>query len=498
MSTPPLPLTIPISSIVEGSRARSSKKYGDLTSLITSIRSIGLIQPIVLSSRADGKYDLVAGGRRFRSLLSIGATELVHGITLRPNVYGFIFETEVSESSRLEAELDENIHRLDMDWLDTVLLIDRVHSAKKAQHGGGRNWGQAQTAALLGYKDNASVSFATKIAALVRKNDKEILDCKSLNEALTLIIKRNEDSALAELQRRIAAKNGGTTPAPSFGIALGSGLTSFLDTINLSSEKRPLPVPTITLTDGPLVSLPPAVVPLSTMFRLGRMEDILPHYPDASFDHIITDIPYGIDMDNLDVKNQASVEAEHQVQDNKDLMPIFLSHAFRLTRPGGFCVFFFDLDHWNFLQDTAKSIGWKVQDWPYVACKLSPCRNNAPAYNLTKNYECAMFLRRDSNTVLRHPVTSSWKPYDFAAERALYANPFAKPFELWKDIFDMVAFPGQSILDPFAGENSCGRAAANCGLHPNGVEVSEVHYNRGLENMRKVYAVIHKSNVEFT
>lgn len=113
-----------------------------------------------------------------------------------------------------------------------------------------------------------------------------------------------------------------------------------------------------------------------------------------------------------------------------------------------------------------------------------------------------MFCRR-TDSVLRHNPkfalnNTSWKAYDFASERKQYANPFAKPFELWKDIFDMVAFPGQSVYDPFAGECSSLRAAANCGLIPFGSEVSAVHYNRGVENLKATYSRIHAGNVSFT
>jgi hypothetical protein len=41
------------------------------------------------------------------------------------------------------------------------------------------------------------------------------------------------------------------------------------------------------------------------------------------------------------------------------------------------------------------------------------------------------------------------------------------------------------------------RAAVNCGLIPFGCEIKEAHYLRGLENMKAIYALVHKSNVEF-
>jgi DNA modification methylase len=239
------------------------------------------------------------------------------------------------------------------------------------------------------------------------------------------------------------------------------------------------------------------------MFVLGdSITTVMPSLPDACFNHIVTDIPYGIDMENLAVANKESVTPQHEVEANVEMMPEFLAQSFRLLRDGGFCVFFYDLDHHEKLQTWAAAAGFAVQRWPFVATKTSACSNQGAAYNLTKNYEVCMFLRKPA-AVLRHDPkfalnNSSWRAYDFAAERKLYANPFAKPFELWKDIFDMIAFPGQSIYDPYAGECSSLRAAANCGLTPFGSEISEIHYNRGVENLKAVYARIHAGNVNFT
>lgn len=110
-----------------------------------------------------------------------------------------------------------------------------------------------------------------------------------------------------------------------------------------------------------------------------------------------------------------------------------------------------------------------------------------------------MVLRKDSETVLRKPRPSGIWTGDGAAERKLYNNKFAKPFLLWKElIFDNIAFPGQTIYDPFGGEFSSCRAAVNCGLIPYASEIEEVHYNRGLEQMKGVYALLHSTNVKFT
>jgi ParB-like chromosome segregation protein Spo0J len=506
-------LTIPITAVIEGDRARNAKKYGNIEGLAASIASVGLIQPIVLSLRPrplldqepkvpyENLYDLVAGGRRFRALMSLGVTELHHGVTLRPGTYGFIFESEVPQHARLEAELDENLHRLDMDWIDNCLLIDQVHTAKRLAEG--HKWGQRQTAELLGPGySKSNVNYALRVAKLLRKQDKDILACSTMMDAIAVMVKRKEDEALDLLRQR-------ATPT-TFTVLSGAvaGTASFLDSFNMSLGEDVEHSTTIqppsqalamlgatapALISAPVSTAPAVAIPLSTMFRNGSMLDL--PWPQVS--HVITDIPFGIDMENLNKKQVVDVVAEHEVEANVNLMQPFLQRAYDAVLPHGFCVFFYDLDHHEKLQAWARDIGWKVQRWPLIWSKTHTCQNNAAQFNTTKNFEVAMILRKDEHTVLRKQQPTSVWTGDGAAERNLYNNPFAKPFELWKWIYDMVAFPGQTVLDPFCGEMSACRAAANCGLVPYGIEINPKHYNRGIEHMKAVYALIHKSNVVF-
>jgi len=502
--------TIPFDHIITGDRARNAKEYGELKPLCDSIKAVGLVHPIVLSKRPDGKYDLVAGGRRHKAMKKLGVEKLHHGVTLDPERLGFVFADEVPEDIRKEAELDENLHRLNMNWIDNVLLAASIHELKKAKNG--KKWGLRQTAELLGKGYGlGSISYVLRVADLLRKKDKDVLACKNLTEAISILIKRKEDEALAELQRRSAEKLKQQKTKTS------NGTSSFLETlsVSLSVKKEPTPVAAseskaldsvlslIQPAPAAVEKAPSVEIPLSSMFLLGESvkEDgsagVLSTFPDVFFDHIVTDIPYGIDMDNLDEKMVADVRDEHDVENNILLMRPFLQEAFRLLRSGGFCVFFYDLDHHEKLQNYARSAGFRVQRWPLVAHKTSACRNQAAQYNTTKNFEVAMVLRKDEKTVLRSAQTSSVWSGDFSAERKLYANPFAKPFELWKWIYNMISFPGQSVLDPFCGEMSACRAAANCGLVPYGVEKKETHFNRGLQHMKSAYALIHKSNATF-
>ena len=495
-------LSIPFTSI----DLTQNREVGDTSGLQASLKRLGTIHPPVLSKylsvSGEVRYKPVAGRRRLLSLSKNGVKELFHNSILDPKRPGFQFKEDVDAADLAEATLDENLYRLKPKWQEDVLLVAEIHKLKKAKatH---TKWGQAQTAELLGPGySKSSVNLALKLAKLILAGDEEVMACANMMEATALRVKRAADGALSEMNKRRVEQFAQETPA-SPASPISASTASFLDTFNLTATgKGPLaaakdlgiPAVGIVPQSAPMETKEKVKVPLSYMFW---NEDMLKRdWPKVN--HVITDIPYGIDMGNLNAKQVKDVKAEHEVEANVSLMKPFLKRAYDAVKQGGFCVFFYDLDHHEKLQGWAKDIGWKVQRWPLVWAKTHSCQNNAAQYNTTKNFEVAMVLRKDEHTVLRSQQPTSIFTCDGSAERKMYNNPFAKPFDLWKWIFDMVAFSGQTVLDPFCGEMSSCRAALNCGLIPYGIEINEKHFNRGLEHMQKAYAVIHKSNVIFT
>jgi DNA modification methylase len=475
----PATFSIPFSSIIEGDRARNKDKYGDITELANSLREHGTIQPIVLSKRLalhneigvadfDGYvYDLIAGGRRYKAMQFLGETMLWHASTLNPAKLGFIFADEVPEDVRRAAELEENLRRLSMDWIDETLTIADLHAAKTRAK---VRWTQADTARICGLDSHFMVSIHCSAAKLLRAGDAEVLACKDISSVIGLIARRREEEALKVLEGRVAEK------------FRQSG-----QTVRIEVDEEGISSPVIVDESTP-TPLPPPSIPLSSMFTVGDSIEKMRSLPDGSFNHIITDIPYGIDMDNLEAENVAITAAEHDVQTNIELMAPFLFEAFRLLKPHGFCCFFFDLDYLNPLQVWAKEVGFKVQRWPIIIHKTSPCRNTCAQYNTTKNYEALLYLRRDEHTVLRRAVSSSVRSYDFLLERSLYAHPFYKPSAAWSDIYSDVAFTGQSVFDPFCGECSGAAAAVAKGLVPYGNDLVEGHVLRGIQHVKAAYS----------
>lgn len=95
-----------------------------LNELAASIKSIGIVQPITVRAVEDGKYEIVAGERRFRA-------SRIAGLTTIP---AYIRKTE--DESLLELALIENIQREDLNAIEVAISYQRlIDECKLTQDG---------------------------------------------------------------------------------------------------------------------------------------------------------------------------------------------------------------------------------------------------------------------------------------------------------------------------------------------------------------------------
>lgn len=489
--------TINIADIDHEGRSRTD--YGDLTQFKESLRELGVIQPLVLSRDENGKMILAAGGRRLRSLIELGHTTLHEGVTCDPERPGFVWRDKMREDEILEVELEENLQRKGFTWTEEALMIRKVHAAKVRNNAlVGKDWGQRQTGKLLG-TSLGYVSNILKVADLIVKGDKDILNAGGITEALKVLMERQENLAQRQLAERAGASYtpDGVTPAPLPQMPNLSVEIPNDSPVHLVNETGAQSHVSLTPSQRMTVKLSNHLFQGDSLLDTPEAKAILPQWPDACMDHIVTDIPYGIDMENLEgIRGLNRVEAQHDVAENVELMPLFLKQAYRLLKDGGFCVFFYDLDHHEKLQGWALKEGFRVQRWPLVWVKSHRCKNDAAAFNFTKATEVAMVLRKGTATLTK-PQGLNYIIADGSVERKLYDNPFAKPFAVWKFIYDAIAIQGQKVLDPFAGEMSATRAAVICGLTPYACELESTHFNRGVEHFKESFRLLTAGNVEF-
>ncbi|HBA54042.1 ParB/RepB/Spo0J family partition protein [Syntrophorhabdus aromaticivorans] len=104
---------IPVDQIVPNpDQPRLVIKEETLMELAASIHEKGLLQPILLR-RKDGRYEIIAGERRFRASIKAGLREV-------PAIV-----KEVDDREALEIALTENLQREDLNPVEVATVYDR-------------------------------------------------------------------------------------------------------------------------------------------------------------------------------------------------------------------------------------------------------------------------------------------------------------------------------------------------------------------------------------
>lgn len=471
---------VPIDKINVDGRRRA--EFGDLSDLAESIKNHGLAQPPVLRK---GDRRLVAGERRIKAMQLLGC-----------ECVPIIYREDMSNAQLKELEFRENFDRKNMTWQENVLLIHDIHSERvKENLQIGQRWFQKQTSEIF-KQSEAHVHNALVLARRIIDNDEEVIQAKTVSDALDVMLKRAHKDATAERVRRF----GEPTLANTMRDSVSATLT-FFDPDDPNATLAPQP--TISQASQNLLQPPKdqaqkTVFDLGKMFMLGDAMELLRKMQPQCVDHVVTDIPYGIDMENLDMSsNLDDTKNEHDVEQNKEMIPTFLEESFRVIK-AGYCVFWMDINDFGWLSDLAGKIGFKVQRWPLHWIKTHPCQNRNAQFNFTKTVEHAMVLRKGNLTTMVKPSSTNYIIADGSIEKKLYGNhAFLKPFECWKFILDHIAITGATILDPFAGQFSSIRAMINCGMVPRAIEIKPYHFAQGVMMVMDQLQKLTNGNAEF-
>lgn len=106
---------IPLSEIVPNSeQPRKNFSHSDLEDLVSSIKKHGVLQPVTVTERNDGGYELIAGERRFRA-------STIAGLATVPAIV-----RQVTAQEKLELALIENIQRQDLNPIEEAFAYQRL------------------------------------------------------------------------------------------------------------------------------------------------------------------------------------------------------------------------------------------------------------------------------------------------------------------------------------------------------------------------------------
>ncbi len=93
---------------------RTSFNEDQLNELASSIKELGVIQPITVRKKGFGKYELVSGERRYRASKLLGIETIPSYVRI------------ANDQESLEMALVENIQRQDLDPIEIALSYQRL------------------------------------------------------------------------------------------------------------------------------------------------------------------------------------------------------------------------------------------------------------------------------------------------------------------------------------------------------------------------------------
>lgn len=400
---------LPLSSlIIPENRQRKEFPPAALEELKSSILSKGLMHPPVV--RNDGKT-LVAGERRVRALteLILSGTEFYcNGQTVSPNHIPVTLLSELSPFALREAELEENIYRVDLTWQEKAAAVADLHTLRCDQAAAANTVHTITATAkeLTGSTARGSDITSTHESILLAKHllDPEVSGAKTQKEAIKILRKKKE----AEHRELLAA-----------GIDLNS---------------------------------------LTHDLRCGSMVDLMPTLPSAHFDCILTDPPYGVNADSFGDMASTGHNYCDTWENARELYRTLAEEGYRVAKPQAHLYAFCDINRFPEISLMFALAGWEVWPRPLIWDKgngMLPRPEHGPRYT----YETILFASKGQKRTLC--VKSD---VIHVAGDGHLLHGAQKPVALYTDLLSRSCLPGSAVLDPFGGSGPIIPAAARLKL----------------------------------
>lgn len=405
---------------------RFRKDLGNIDDLAESIKDKGVIQPITVRPLPQGRFGLLAGGRRFAAGQKAGIREIP----------ALVRETE-GEIDEREIELIENAFRLDMHWSERDKLVARIDQLCREKN---IEWSGRKTAILMG-KSAMSVSRSLQLARAMEIIP-DLAKQDTQQQAEKLLKALEEQQIVAELRTR--QQDSINTRA------IDKGLRHMLE---LAEHN----------------------------YRVGDVFEGLLDFMDNGVVHLIEcDPPYGIDLNE---QKRGHEEATSSVRTYNEIdrseYPAWLSKLAReLYRVAGrncWCLFWYGPTWHTEVLDALEGAGWTVDDIPAIWNKRHG-QTMQPAYNLARAYEPFFVARKGQPAIIKQGRANV---FDFApvAGQKKY-HPTERPLDLMQEVLETFAAPRSVVMVPFAGSGVTLRAAYLAGMSAVGWDLNGEYKDR--------------------
>lgn len=422
--------TLPISSI-QIPEARQRQVFGaqEQGELNESIQAVGLISPVILRFEA-GVPKLVAGERRLRSVstLAILGVGIKHGgLAVPPGHVPYLDFGELSLLEQQEIEYAENAYRQDLTWQENVLATEKLDNLRKARAAAASLPHSTSDTAKQIFGEVTQHGRDTVNKSLVlaaHLSNPEVAKASSLKEAVKIVRRQADTERNKHLASMVGTKS------------------------------------------------------ISERFKVYNTECLawMKEQPDAQFDVILTDPPYGMDAQSFGDAAGRMSGIDHEYDDSAaattTLLAACIPEWYRLAKPQSHLYLWCDIDMFLTLRGMCRDAGWWTFRTPLINLKPEGGRVPWPEHGPRRSYEICLFAVKG-----KRPVTSI-RP-DYFESRLTEGNlghGAQKPVEAYGELLKRSCRPGDTVLDTFAGTGTIFPAAHALGLSAVGVEMETAAY----------------------
>lgn len=385
-------ISVAIGDIIVNRAERQRRELPNLDVLADSIKRLGLIHPIVIDRTTSV---LVAGERRLEAVRSLGWSHIVCQ-----------YADELDDSTARAIELEENVKREALPWLDECKAVLEYHELRAAEEA---EWHPEDTGLALGL-GAVSVQQKIKVAREALAGNEMVLNAERFSTARGIVQRaesRKDDEALAAIGPRPKV-SGDTTEAIQDSI-LCADFNEWAGT-----------------------------------------------YTGPRFNFIHCDFPYGINANKF---NQGSASLHGGYSDTEDdywrLVTTLVANEDRLFGESAHIMFWFSMDYYTeTLAFFEKHSSFRLATKPLIWTKsdnvgILPDPERGPR----QIYETCLFGSRGDRKIVRPTSNSISSPSQRDEHMSI------KPETMLGSFFRMFVDSNTIMLDPTCGSGGALRAA---------------------------------------
>lgn len=423
--------------IIKANRQRDDIDQSYVMELATSIEKNTLLHPPVVRV-VDEQFILTVGECRIRALrhLWFKNKEVRCGGQVIPKGFVPCFNLgDLDPIDAEEAELEENIRRKDLTWAQRANAIARLADLR------------ARQAALLGRP------FPT-VATLTKELRPEATAGKSSAEY---------GSAVSNVRTDILLGNALKDPTKA---AVIGGAATRKEAVKLLRRHEE------TERNAALGRAVGATFNSSVHQLLkGDCLQVLATFPEASYDVICTDPPYGIDAQDFGTSDGKTAGGHLYDDSREDFVnnaTLWIKAITRVAKPQCHLYWFCDVEWFERLKAEFAFNEWEVFRTPLIWINPTAMRAPWPEGGPQRKWQMILYARLGKKQVTRLYSDVLTYPSD-----PNLGHQAQKPVALYADLIRRSIRPGDNILDPFCGTGPIFPAGHDAKCKVTGIEKNE-------------------------